>query len=157
LIHSLSEIAQIVLAVVGILALGGTAVAAIYAYRQVKAFTTFELLRVIERPDLRISRRIVMLEITKDQRADWWDHDPRLESAAADVCAAFDILGTLTGYGHVHGRLPWGYGKFFEQSWANTIFMTHKALEGYLEYRRKTNPNAYQAFSKLAESARTCL
>ena len=84
-------LSQIILAIVAICA-------AFVAYAQLRSSKLFEMLKYLESSDIRKARRIVLRKIyfLKDQ--DWWansEDKERLESAASDVCASYDILGRM--------------------------------------------------------------
>jgi len=144
-----SWISQIVLATVAVLA-------AFVAYGQLRAFKLLEVLKLIESLPIRKARRTVLKEIPKRGDAEWWDDKEdgdRLESAAADVCASYDILGLMIEH-DLLARVWFGYGRFFRKYWANSITDCHRVLKPYLDYRRKRNPDAYPAFTRLADTAR---
>jgi hypothetical protein len=137
-------------------------IAAFAAFRQVKAFKLFELLKYIESPDLRRSRRIVLREIDKRRDENWWDDSnlevrERLEGAASDVCASYDILGKLIELDRLSRLSRRGYGSFYLRYWARSIVQTHEALKGFLVHRRRTYPEAYETYSRLASLARPYL
>jgi hypothetical protein len=104
--------------------------------------------KYVESPQIRQSRRIVLREIypRKDEK-EWWN-DERLEAAASDVCACYDILGLII-------ERDWlgGY-KVFKRYWARSIVDSHDALEQFLHHRRQRNSRAYAAFTRLADTAR---
>jgi hypothetical protein len=136
-----------------VLALG----TAIVAFRQLQTYKLFELLKILESPEFRAARRVVLCEIYERKESAWWN-DPnegeRLSNFASDVCAGYDILGRMIEYDSV-GRIP-RYGRFFRRHWARSIITNHDALKGYLEHRRHPKegyPGTYSAFTDLAVAA----
>lgn len=139
-------LSQIILAIVAICA-------AFVAYAQLRSSKLFEMLKYLESSDIRKARRIVLRKIyfLKDQ--DWWansEDKERLESAASDVCASYDILGRMIEFDKFDSVLK----TFFERHWARSIVDTHDALESFLKRRRERVPDAYSAFTRLALAAR---
>jgi hypothetical protein len=131
--------------------------ATVAAFVQVRTTKLFELLKYLESPELRRSRRIVFREIYPRKHEKWWDDvkdGERLEAAASDVCASYDILGKIIEYDKFERLWP-SYGRFFTHYWARSIVDNHDALESFLRYRRERVPNAYSTFSTVAEAART--
>jgi hypothetical protein len=129
--------------------------AALVAFSQVRTTKLFEILKYLESPELRKSRRKVFKEIYPRRREPWWndDKDGNLESAASDVCASYDILGKIIEFDRVERILP-SYGRFFTRHWARSILDNHDALENFLAYRRERVPTAYASFTSLAQAAR---
>lgn len=121
--------------------------AAFAAFSQIRTFKLFEMLKFIEAPPIRQSRRIVLREIYPQKDEVWWN-DERLEAAASDVCSNYDILGLM-----IERDCLGGYG-VFERYWARSILDTHEALERFIHHRRERNSGAYTAFSRLAERVR---
>jgi hypothetical protein len=145
-------ISQVVLAVVAICA-------ALFAFAQIRTFKLFELLKYLESSEIRKARRIVIREIYPRKDQDWWEdstNGDRLESAASDVCASYDILGRMIEFDGLERKfLPrGGYGTFFKRHWARSIVDNHDALERFLRYRRQRATDSYVAFTRLAEAAR---
>jgi hypothetical protein len=124
-------------------------IAAAAAFAQIRTFKLFEMLKFIESPQIRQSRRIVVREIypRRDKDEEWWD-DERLEGAASDVCACYDILG-LT----IERDCLGGY-RVFKRYWSRSILDSHDALERYIQYRRQRNSNAFVHFTRLADEVR---
>ena len=60
----------------------------------------------------------------------------RLEAAASDVCASYDILGKIIEYDKFERLWP-SYGRYFTNYWARSIVDNHDALESFLRYRRE--------------------
>jgi hypothetical protein len=122
---------------------------------QLRRFKRFELLKFLELRDTRAARRVVMREIAERTDA-WWERKDldgdRLEAAASDVCASYDILARMIE------RRKWICGKrheaFFRRHWARSIVRTNDALSKFLAHRRVEAPDAYDAFSRLANAAR---
>jgi hypothetical protein len=143
-------ISQVVLAVIA-------TIAAFAAFVQIRTFKLFEMLKYMESLQLRNSRRIVLREIYKRRGEEWWN-DPadgdRLESAASDVCASYDVLGRMIEFDSLERVFPiGGYGAFFRKFWARSIVQNHEALKVFLTHRRTSHPDAYSAFTRLAEEA----
>jgi hypothetical protein len=143
-------ISQVVLALIA-------TIAAFAAFIQIRTFKLFEMLKYLESVQLRNSRRVVLREIYKKREEEWWS-DPtdgeRFESAASDVCASYDVLGRMIEYDGLERVFPiWGYGSFFRKFWARSIVQNHEALKRFLMHRRTTHPDAYAAFTRLAEEA----
>lgn len=152
-IHPLLEqsywLSQIVLAVVGTLAVIVAAFAATYAYKQVQAFRLFALLSYIEDIHVREARRTVLLDIRNSNAKDWWT-DPRLDKAASTVAAAYANLGHVIRFER-HWRRNDRVGRFFLKNWADSIGPTHDTLVPYLIYRRETQPAAYRSIQLAGE------
>ena len=127
-------------------------IAAAAAWRQLRTTRLFELLRHIERPDVRKARRIVMTEIKGSNVPDWWDKKPEWEEAAATVCAFYDHLGLVIQFDRHCGQID-RVGKFFVEHWAGSICPLHKELKTYLPYRRRNISNAYEGFDWLYKQA----
>jgi hypothetical protein len=144
-------ISQIVLAIVAI----GAAVA---AFVQIRTYKLFELLKYLESPEIRSARRTVIREIYLRRNEDWWTSPKdgeRLERAASDVCASYDILGRMIEFDRLERVYPsGGYANFFRRHWARSIVDNHDALDRFLTYRRQRTSDAYSAFSRLANAAR---
>jgi hypothetical protein len=131
--------------------------AAIAAFRQIRTFKLFEILRFIEAPDFRKARRVVIQKIEPQKAEAWWESEDAsaLEEAASIVCASYDVIGRLMEYDGVSGYFPRrGLWSFFREHWAASIVRTHDALLGFLELRRSVAPNAYAGFTLLADAAR---
>jgi hypothetical protein len=75
------------------------AVAAVLAaLMQVRAFKLLELLKLLENPEVRNARRIVIRELYELRGEPWWqEHEQkeRFEQAASHVCATYDTLGQI--------------------------------------------------------------
>jgi hypothetical protein len=128
---------------------------AIVALRQLRTYKLFELLKFLETPDFRASRRVVLTEIY-ERKDEWWndptnDKGRHLSAYASDVCSKYDILARMIEYDSFV-RMP-RYGKFFRRHWARSIITNHDALKGFLKHRREGYPNSYVAFSKMAVAA----
>jgi hypothetical protein len=131
-------------------------VAALAAVLQLRAFKLLEVLKLLEGLKIREARRTALKEIFERTDPEWWndeEHGKRLEAAASDVCASYDILGLMIEHDPLD-RFTFGYGRFFKKYWAASILECHRALKGYVEYRRKKNPEAYSGFTRLAKAAR---
>ena len=152
-LEKLSWASQFVLMVVAL-------AAAVAAFMQLRTFKLLEMLRFLELKETRESRRIVIREIAKLKGKNWWegesDDAKRLEAAASDVCASYDILARMIEFDLLERIFPkWGYGAFFCRYWAKSIVLTHEALGEFLRNRREDKPNqnprAYMGFTGLAE------
>ncbi len=88
LIEYLSWWAQIVLAAIAV-------AAGVVAFLQLRAFKLLEILKLLEGLEIRAARRTVLQELPKTE---WWN-DPIergwWETAAADVCASYDVLALM--------------------------------------------------------------
>jgi hypothetical protein len=122
--------------------------AVIAAYRQIATFKLFELLKYMERPELREARRIVILEITPLKGTTWWD-TVRLANAASALAAAYDHLGCILRYSGI-GRT----GRFFLDRWGETAVISHEVVDDFLKFRRETSPNAYEGYTWLYKIAK---
>ncbi|MFZ0693246.1 MAG: hypothetical protein WAN51_03705, partial [Alphaproteobacteria bacterium] len=95
-------------------------IAAFAAFIQVRTYKLFELLKFLESPDFRRSRRIVVREIAK-RTGEWWndkEHGEHFEEAASHVCAAYDILGRMIEFDRLERIFPKsGDGAFFRRFW----------------------------------------
>jgi hypothetical protein len=77
--------------------------------------------------------------------------DDRLEAAASDVCAAYDILGRLIEADWFERLSIRGYSEFFQHC-DYGISMTHDALPAFLSESRKNNTDRYSVLSRLAKA-----
>jgi hypothetical protein len=120
------------------------------ALRQSQTFRLIEMVRHIERPEVRAARRIVMTQIAaptlKGQA--WWS-DERLHEAAAQVCASYDHLGAMMRF-HGIGRVE----RWFINRWGEGVVRTHDVLLPFLEWRRRTGPQSYIEYTWLYERAK---
>jgi hypothetical protein len=141
---------QIFLTVIALFAL-------VAALIQLRTFKLMELLKFLEASDIRAARRTVVREISK-RDDEWWkdvkDGD-RLEKAAAQVCAAYDILGRMIEFDRIDHWIRLGsYGRFFQRHWARSILDNHAALERFLAYRQQRTSAAYEGFTDLVEAVK---
>ena len=145
-IELLSRVATIVIAAI--------AISTLYiAYRQIRTYRLFELLKILEAEHVRDARRTVIREIRKMKNTEWWENEA-LEKQAALVCATYDILGRMIQYDRLDSFLPGGYGEFFARYWGPSIIDAHRILATFLDYRRARVADAYGGFTTLAETAR---
>jgi hypothetical protein len=136
---TLAEASQ--LAPIALMIIAGTAAGV--GYWQLQTFKRFELLKILEKQQVRDARRLLFQKL-RDQKEEplWWQNDVELEKAASTVCASFDIVGLMaTGCNR----------RFFRKHWAYPICWTYKALEKYIDAR---NPTGYHGFRKLYKEAR---
>ena len=68
--------------------------AAVAAYRQIRIFKLFELLKYLAHPDVTNGRRVVIYEISHMQGTEWW-RDKHLEDSARNLATAYDHLGSF--------------------------------------------------------------
>jgi hypothetical protein len=126
-----------------------------FAIRQIRTYRLFELIKILEAPNVRAARRTVIRKLSKKENG-WWEVDPEkecLERDAALVCATYDILGRMIQYDWLDHCFPGSYAKFFRQYWGPSILDAHDVLKDYLWYRRRRFADAYGGFTKLAEDA----
>jgi hypothetical protein len=143
-LEDLFWISQIVLMLIALCA-------AIAAFYQIRVSKRLEMLKYLESPEIRKSRRIVMREIQEQKDEDWWndkEKGERWEAAATDVCVNYDILARMIKFDR------FGYGRFFQDNWARSIVENHDILDRFLGYRRTRARDAYSEFTTLAEEVR---
>lgn len=118
------------------------------ALSQDRTSKIFEMLKHLEDPIIRESRRVLYQRVRVKTAPDkWWEHDDELDEAAATICARYALVAVIIG----NDRRVW---KFIAREWANNICWTHETLEKYLLYRRIDEPNAYYGYTKLYEAAK---
>jgi hypothetical protein len=134
----------------------GRVLCAWVAYSNLKTYKLFELIKSVEAPHVRQARHIVFHEIRPRKHEKWWEDQKdgqRWEEAASTVCASYDVVATIGEYEKRLWMLPRHY-QFFARHYARSIIWAHDALENYLNHRREAGPDAYRAFTRLADAAR---
>jgi hypothetical protein len=99
--------------------------AAIFAYRQVTAYSMFELLKYTADEDARLARAKVIRELSKKSYEEWKE-DGEAIKAAGRVCAYYNIMARVLQAGMVSDR------KFFIRPLASGITKTYEVLTPYI-------------------------
>ena len=113
--------------------------------RQNQVFRTFEIIRHLEREEVREARRIVMSEIPDGRSEEWWESlksNDKRRTAAAQLCSVYSHMGLVFAKFGLDD-----VGDIFLDQWGETAVLAHEyVLPGYLEYRRRETKKAYEGF-----------
>jgi hypothetical protein len=121
-----------------------------FAFQEFRGARLLEILRHMEHEQVRKARDIVFTRIARpeNQGKDWWEVD-EFRSAASEVASAHDRIGVIInffGMGDAENR--------FLTHWGETIVRSHEVLNDFLNWRRRTAPNAYTEFTALYQRAK---
>jgi hypothetical protein len=97
-------------------------VALLVARSQVKAFSTFELTKLMH--DRRLDRETVLIKLRDKPFSEWSEEETQ---TAARVCASYDLLGHAL-------RSGFSSRKFFIRPGASSISRTYETLRPYIEH-----------------------
>lgn len=104
----------------------------------------------VEEPKIQEARRIVMMEIRRQEEAghNWWEGDERLRDAAAQLCRSYDYLGAIIRFDG-----PDRVGQYFLERWGEGVIRAHQVLERFLVFRRTSARHTYEDFTWLFQEA----
>jgi hypothetical protein len=129
------DYAQIVFVIIAFIS---AIVAAYVGIGQLRASNRYELLKLLESPDVRDARQLLYVKLRRNQPpVKWWENDDELDKAAATVCASFDIVALMA---------RWRNRRFFCKEWGSSIIWAYEVLEEYIKSR---HPGAYKNYRKL--------
>jgi len=127
--------------------LTGTAIFASLAWREArktrKDYNVFELIRYLQSEDMRLARRILIVDIGETGGSySNWIKIPKLRDAAEQVCAAYDMVGIMLKRGLIDEDLV--------DEWQDSITKCYNAAKPMIdEYRGRSGPSYYKHFKYL--------